>query len=314
MNKENLKKYIFIIILVAIILIIASIVILSNSSRNTDNNKLKEKLEQEIKYMDFTLISIANKLNNITYENYELLKEKNNGISKENKDSSNNNQSNQSSQSSQDDSKNNQSDNSSSSSSNSDSQQSSNNLNEKYEIQQSSILNNKNSTPDWQYIKNEIEIFYSSWPNIIVDLHQNGVNNDDILNFGYEIDNLILNIKNENKIETISSISKLYSYIPKYSEQTSNDNDTNKYIYYTKSNIISAYALIEQENWEDMKLKISKSQEYFNNIINDIDRKNKNKINETYVLLNEMNNSTSKKDKDIFYIKYKNLMETIDMI
>lgn len=311
MNKENLKKYIFIIILVAIILIIASIVVLSNSSRNTDNNKLKEKLEQEIKYIDSTLISIANKLNNITYENYELLKEKNNGISKENKDSSNNNQS---SQSSQDDSKNNQSDNSSNSSSNSNSQQSSNNLNEKYEIQQYSILNNKNSTPDWKYIKNEIEIFYSSWPNIIVDLHQNGVNNDDILNFGYEIDNLIINIKNENKIETISSISKLYSYIPKYSEQTSDDNDTNKYIYYTKSNIISGYALIEQENWEDMKLKISKSQEYFNNIINDINRKNKNKINETYVLLNEMNNSTSKKDKDIFYIKYKNLMETIDMI
>lgn len=37
-------------------------------------------------------------------------------------------------------------------------------------------------------------------------------------------------------------------------------------------------------------------------------------INKIYVLLNELKNSLEQKDKDIFYIKYRNLMEELTEI
>lgn len=319
MNKKNLKNYIFIIGAIIIILII-SISIFIVYSNNKDNKNLESKIEEEIRYLNDTLISMANKLNNINYENYVLVKEK----SKTN-NSNNNDQSSKESQSSSSEDKQSSGSGQSSSggssggsggdSQNSSGSEQSNTTTEQYQMKQYSVLNNNDNDNqiDWEYIKNKIEFFYSSWVNIVIDLHQNEVNNDDILNFGYEIDNLVASVKNENKIETLRSISKLYSYLPKYIEQTLKDNQKT-YIYYTKSSIINSYALVEQENWEEVSSQMAKAQEYFINIINNVDGNDKNKINETYVLINETYNSISKKDKDIYYIKYKNLIKTIDMI
>ena len=42
--------------------------------------------------------------------------------------------------------------------------------------------------------------------------------------------------------------------------------------------------------------------------------KKKYNINKTYILLEELKNSLSKKDTEIFYIKYKNLLEEINVL
>ena len=38
------------------------------------------------------------------------------------------------------------------------------------------------------------------------------------------------------------------------------------------------------------------------------------KVNKCYVLLNELENSMDLKDKEIYYIKYKNLLEELVML
>ena len=38
------------------------------------------------------------------------------------------------------------------------------------------------------------------------------------------------------------------------------------------------------------------------------------KVNKTYVLIKELQNSLGYKDKKMFYIKYKNLMESINTL
>ena len=42
------------------------------TSKNNDKNKLSEKTENEIKYLDENLIKIFNQMNNIKYESYKI--------------------------------------------------------------------------------------------------------------------------------------------------------------------------------------------------------------------------------------------------
>ena len=65
-----------------------------------------------------------------------------------------------------------------------------------------------------------------------------------------------------------------------------------------------------------MKNSIQKAQNSYNNIINSNLQTSQyiNTINKAYILLNEMLKSINTKDKDIFYINYKNLMHEIDII
>lgn len=51
-------------------------------------------------------------------------------------------------------------------------------------------------------------------------------------------------------------------------------------------------------------------------IINDmsLDSSNQSNINKAYVLIKDMQNFASNKDKEIFYIKYKNLIQELNVI
>ena len=83
----------------------------------------------------------------------------------------------------------------------------------------------------------------------------------------------------------------------------------------TKTNIIRAYSIIEQEKWEEIKREISSSINSFNTILNDVNNnKNQYNINKTYVLLNEFNNYIDTNDKEILYIKYRNLIQEIEYL
>ena len=83
----------------------------------------------------------------------------------------------------------------------------------------------------------------------------------------------------------------------------------------TKTNIIRAYSIIEQEKCEEIKKEISLSINSFNTILNDVNNnKNQYNINKTYVLLNEFNNSIDTNDKEILYIKYRNLIQEIEYL
>ena len=90
-----------------------------------------------------------------------------------------------------------------------------------------------------------------------------------------------------------------------------------KSVIQTKRHIINAYAYIETESWDEIEKEVSSAENKFAKIVNDISKENNKRkfsINKSYILIGELKNSLSTKDKEIFYIKYKNLLEGLDTL
>ncbi len=302
------KKYLILLICVVIILAIVfgAVMVFSNSGDDTTKDKIKE----EIYYIETKLLGMLNSLNNIPFSNSVLLEQ--NTIKGQEK--SNNGSSGSSSQGSEEKSQGGESSSSSGSSggeSSGSSESGGDTDYTKYNVQSKNILNIKENEIDWNYIKNTVELLHTSWTTIMIDLHSLNIKNDDILSFSNNLDALILNIEREDKRATLNSLASLYAIIPIYINQYSNDNYEEN-LEYTKAHIINSYVLLEDDKWEDMQKEVTKAQEYFNLVINSVNTKSSQIfINKTYILLNEMKNAINLKDKKLYYMKYKNLMENI---
>lgn len=305
------KKIFLIIFSIAIVIIfVAYIVTSTNNYIKSNSKKVDEKTEEEIKQLEEKLVGMINSLNNISFTN-TVLKQTSEKSSSTNSD---NNSSNNSSDSSSNDSNNGQNSQSLGNSDN-DSNSISSKTEEqvKYEIQKNDILLIDLSNIDWEYIKANTESIYNLWANLIIDLHELNVNNQDILNFSNTLDQVTLSVKQENKYSSVTNLVSLYSYLPTYVNQFSN-NENEKNLFLTKNCVLNTYALIEQQNWDEMKKQTASAIEYFSNIMNNIEnneRQNKNKITKIYVLLNELYSSIDLKDKELYYIKYRNVMEEL---
>lgn len=314
------------------ILIISSTIIFTLTGCSQEE-KTKEKVGQEIKFMENKLVSMLNGLNNINFTNYVLAEKGNEdgqtGDSKTQKvgsesagqiseggksgGSSSSGEGGTGSESSGGTERGSSIEGGQNSGSNSTQGSSINSSGIQYEMKESGILSNE-QTVDWKGIKNEVENLYYIWSSMIVDLHTVNVNNEDILNFSNQLDNLIVEVQQEDKINTSAMLANLYSYIPRYVEHYTQDSIKIN-LSYAKSYVVSSYAYIEQDNWNEAKARIIKAQEYFSNIINNANEKNienQNKFGKVYVLLGEFNNSIDKKDKQLYYIKYKKLMENME--
>lgn len=300
------KKYLILLICVVIVLsiVFGVVMVFSNSGDDTTKDKIKE----EVYYIETKLLGMINALNNIPFSNSVLLEQ--NTIKGQEK--SNNSSSGSSSQGSEEKSQGEESSSSSSSSGgeSSDSSKSGGDTDyTKYNVQSKNILNLKENEIDWNYIKNTAQLLHTSWTTIMIDLHSLNIKNDDILSFSNNLDALILNIEREDKRTTLNSLASLYAIIPAYINQYSDDNYEEN-LAYTKAYIINSYVLLEDDKWEDMQAEVTKAQEYFNLVINSINTKSSQIfVNKTYVLLNEIKNSINLKDKKLYYMKYKNLME-----
>ena len=303
MNKKN-----FLIVLVAIVVMvfIGYIFFSLNSYSKTGNKDLAEKTQDEIRELENKIISMMNSLNNISFTNAVLKQSIEEDKKNNDEDKNNDTSENTSGGSSSYESEKTSNDSSSSNSKTSTQEQI------KYEIEKSNILLTDFSNVDWKYIKGEVESIYVLWSTLIIDLHELKVNNDDILNFSNSLDQVTISIKQENKLSSTNNLANLYSYIPAYVEQISKD-ENEKNIYYTKNCIINTYALIEQHNWTEMKNQTATAIEFFSKIMNDIGNgeKQNSKMMKIYVLLNELYSSMDLKDKELYYIKYRNTMEEL---
>ena len=277
-----------------LILIFFSVFFLTGCTKNKNDN-IEKKLDAEIDYLDNKLVEIINTLQNLNLYNYQIeLKEIQD---KENSEESGSDQYKQSSMV------------------NTDNDLSGNNQKKEsnveiYSINQGSVINRKNDI-DWKNLKINIEQIYTIYSGIILDLYKVNVSSEEILGFNKTLDKCLVDIKNENKSNSLYNIAELYAYLPKYISAYSNNKDKINLIY-TKAYIIKAYSNVEENKWDMVSENLSKSEEYYMYIVNNLDN-NKNNINKTYILLKELQNSTEKKDKDIFYIKYINLMDNIKL-
>lgn len=276
---KNIIKTLSIIFLVALVIISFS----GCSKQKTDEEQLRDKNISEIDYLDNYIMLMLNSINDIDLKQYDAKIEKTenlNEILQESEETS--------------------------------SEDTGNNV-VQYSMVPNTILN-ANKTINWENLKLEIENLNNTWPSIIVDLYKANVDNKKLTEFSDLINTCIGNIKNENRTETLNSLAKLYEYIPVFLEKIASDNKQIE-LAKTKVEVIKAYVNIDFANWEELKTSLDRAISNFEPIVNNTNEAEKEyNIRKAYVLLQEFKNAVDTNDKDLLFMKYKNLMEELIII
>ena len=297
-------------IIVVISMIVGAIFIALIFAKPSQAINQKEKIDKEVIYLDTKILMLINSLNNINLQNYQV------SMSKiEEKNSSNEEQSGSSSGNKE--SMGGTEEEASSESSKTTGTEKSNNE-EKITVTKMELEggNSGNSEPNWKNMQSEVEMLLQAWSTIILDLYKTDSNKDDILNFSTTLDDVIVNLNKKDKTMSAMYMAKLYSYLPKFLGEKPNDKVL-KTVIETKSHIINAYAYIETDNWDKVGEETNSASGVYAELMNDVDlAKDQRKygINKSYVLLEEFKNSLGTKNKDVFYMKYKNIIEGLDWI
>lgn len=273
---KNIIKTLSIIFLIALVIISFS----GCSKEKTDEEQLRNKNISEIDYLENYIMSLINSINNIDLKQYDAKIEKTenlNEILQENEEIS--------------------------------SEDTENNV-VQYSMVPNTVLN-ADKTINWENLKLGIENLNNTWPSIIVDLYKANVDNNKLTEFSNLINTCIGNIKNENRTETLNNLAKLYEYIPVFLEKIV-PNEQQVELAKTKVEVIKAYVNIDFENWDGLKGNLDTAISNFEPILNNTNESEKEyNIRKAYVLLQEFKNAVDTKDKDLLFMKYKNLMEEL---
>lgn len=283
-----MKKYI-ITISILIFLIISSIggfFIYTNvkAKQSSSRDILKEKCMSEIEYLSNNIISVANKLNNISYIEYKIVEEKvSTSSSNENTNSTQEN-------SVQDNSTINYSN-----------------------MTSTSILTNSSENIDWNNINVKIQDMYSSWTTIMIDLSALNTNKENLLKFNKTLDEITKNIENRDVANCLINLVNLYSLLPLYITDFYSNNEKLD-VFKVKYNILYSYAQVENENWTEASNYIENAKNSFSNTLNNqVNNINKiDIINKVYILINELKEDCNTKIKKIFLVNYSNLMRELE--
>lgn len=297
---EKYKKIAYITLI--LIIFITGFFIYKVFGKNNSNDNLNEKTLEEVKQLESKFQNLFNQLNNISFENFKI-------SSTEIKEQESQSESSSSSENSS--SNNSSKEKSSEKKANSTSKQD----NKQYKLEEVGILTNQEEI-NWEQIKKDVEKIYTSLYSTTLDLYQTSVNQQDIVNFNKEYDNLTKAVKEENKDETLIELVKLYDYIPKFIENCTDD-EKEKIVIKTKNDLFKAYSILDKENWNEISDNVNNSTQEFTKLVTNINTKEIGKqynINKIYVIINELQNAITLKDKDIFLIKYKNLLEELQNI
>lgn len=289
------------------------------SGKNNTNEGIEEKTLSEIEYLENEFINLFNEVNNIKFENYTISETeiKENKTQSKNKETTKSENGNGSKNDSGDESKNSSNSNGSSDSSGKTStngeQEESNN--KQYKLETNGILTSS-SDINWNQIKKDVEKMYTLIYPMTIDLYQTKTNQEDIGNFNKEFDNLTKSAKEENKENYLLELTKLYDYLPKFIENCTSNQSKNVVIK-TKNNIFKAYSILDKEDWNQISKNINDASQEFTKLITNTNQNetvNQYNVNKSYIMINELQNAVTLKDKEVFLIKYKNLLEELENI
>lgn len=310
MKRYKILAYIFIII-IFILAISFGIYKVISSNKNEEENII-EKARTEIEYIDNKLMVLFNNMNNIQFDNFKLsIKDTN--TSKADKSGSSSGSSGDSSESSsgsgnsgtESSQKQDEGDGKSNSDSSSESIKT-------YMLDETGVLIG-NSDIDWKNVKYEVENMYVSLPTITLDLYQTDAQDQDILDFNSEFDNLTKVVKEENKSLMLQQLVKLYEILVKITDKCYDSIQEQVYSR-TKLNIYKAYSKLDSNNWNDIYNDTKMAVDEFSKLMTDssISNNKQYSINKIYVMLSELQKASEKQDVQIFLIKYKNTLEELN--
>lgn len=284
------------------ILIIFSLVVFSGCNSKSSNETNTEKLVAEIKYISSEIFDISNMINNISFENYELIPKEveittgeNNSKSSSGQDSSSGGESN------------------SPESSGGQGTENQSNKVTSTEMKETNSLNENTTEIDWQTIKSKIEAINSIWSVISVDLSKEKVADNDLQDFNNLLNKTIISIKNEDKNLSLENISNLYSYIPTFINYISFPNK-DKVILETKAEILQAYTLVLKDDWDNVSKYIINAKNSFMNILNnkeEIEGK-EYKFDKIRMIIQKLEESIELEDSQLFLLQYKLLIEQLN--
>ena len=310
MKRYKILAYIFIII-IFILAISFGIYKVISSNKNEEENII-EKARTEIEYIDNKLMVLFNNMNNIQFDNFKLsIKDTN--TSKADKSGSSSGSSGDSSESSstsgnsgtESSQKQDEGDGKSNSDSSSESIKT-------YMLDETGVLIG-NSDIDWKNVKYEVENMYVSLHTITLDLYQTDAQDQDILDFNSEFDNLTKVVKEENKSLMLQQLVKLYEILVKITDKCYDSIQEQVYSR-TKLNIYKAYSKLDSNNWNDIYNDTKMAVDEFSKLMTDssISNNKQYSINKIYVMLSELQKASEKQDTQVFLIKYKNTLEELN--
>ena len=300
------KQIIFIIIILGIL----GFGLTGCSSNKESSQTLSQKVDSEIYYIDTELISTISKLNNIYFTNY-MVESRKVDVTLDSSDKS----STSSKEDAQNSGQSSEQEGSNSSSGSNTEKSSAKQQIDVTEVIAHSTLNTDYDDINWDKLYSTIETFYTSWNTVILDLYKINVNRTDITEFSSNLDQLVINLKAKDKQASIDTLSTMYSYIPKYIQAFSDKNEEVD-IAYTKEHILKAYAGVSKGDWNLASQELALAEEVYSNVMKNtafVEKKEYN-VNKSYVTLKELQTSISKQDISLFFLKYKNLMQEIDIL
>lgn len=68
------------------------------------------------------------------------------------------------------------------------------------------------------------------------------------------------------------------------------------------------------EKWEEAKKYVEEAQKKNTEILNNLEKTNAFNIKKINIILNQIHSSLDTKDKEIFYINYRNLIEEVNLM
>lgn len=296
--KNGILAYIIAVILV-ILIIVGGVFFINKSTANSEE-KIPEKAKQELEYVEEIIISMINSLNNLHETDIAKIQTTINTNDEKKDDSESNSKENSDKQSEGE----------SSSSENTQEE------NKNFSAGITSILLRDRNTIDWERLTKTGEELFSAWATITMDLNSLNVNSDNILAFNNYLDELLTSLKNQDKTNSEVNLANLYNLIPVYAEKITQDENELK-ILKIKANVISAYSIVEAQNWEYVNNFLAEADKGLLELTTSIDVSSsieQAKINKSYILLKELIKSANEQDMDIFYLKYINLINELKNI
>lgn len=306
---EKKNKYIAILAISILVMMVLVLIYLNffSSSNASEYGILKEKGKGEIIYLDDSIIKMLNKLNNISYVRYEI------SIKEINEDQQQTDSGN-TGEKSQDKEKDSSSGDSSNKGSEGDATNESENRASKLSKTDSLLTGNYDNIA-WEEIAYTLETIYVAWPTISLDMKTLNVAEADIGSFSATLDKTAQTIKSLDKNNTIVNLYNLYVLLPKFLSYFES-NETLLSTYYTKAYVLNAYVSANSEKWEEMSDNLTEAINSFAIVMskentNDSEKSSIEKANE---LLKELKTCISLEDKEIFYLKYKLTMESLEIL
>ena len=310
--KKN-KKIVYIIPVILVVAVAIGFLIYKVQGKNNSSSAdIKDKTLSEVKNLEENFVNIFNELNNVKFEEYTIYTSKEKQQEANSEGGNNASDSSSSKDSSDNDGADEETTGGGSKGEEKNGNSSNSKENKKYNLEENGVLT-QNQDVDWNNIKKEVENIYFRLSTITLDLYQVNIDQQDIVNFNSEYDKLTKAVKEENKEDTLKKLSILYDYFPKFVENCAED-DKEKILIKTKDSIFKAYSLLDNGEWTTIMENVNVASQEYTKLITNKNNKNQYNVNKAYIMVNELQNAVNLKDKEIFLIKYKNLLEELKKI